>query len=223
MMAEAASSKETPPQALAWTLRLCVGLMLGGVVVGIAYMQRNRYEANSSRPPYITKIERDFEAVAEDGSRFRLSSMKGKVYLAALCSAQEGATPPAFPGMIQDVAKDHADRKDFGVVLFSATPERDTPPAMQAFLARNGLSQAGWRFLSGESEALARYVKRYLRLYPVMPEQAALPSAVRHDTRVVLVDRKANIRGYYRILDPDQGTEYLATLRMHLSHVLENP
>ncbi len=222
-MPQLESPTEASPRVQAWTLRLIVGLMLGGVVVGISYMQRNRYEANSPRPPFITKIERDFEGTGADGKPFRLSSMKGKVYLAALVSAQDGGTPAAFPAAIEEVAKDYGSRDDFGVVLFSATPEQDKPEMMQAFLARNGLTESGWRFLAGQPEPLTKYVKRFLRLYPEMPTEAAAPSAVRHDTRVVLVDRKANIRGYYRVLDPEKGGEYIATLRTHLAYVLENP
>ncbi len=222
-MSEADSPTEASPSVQVWTLRLIVGLMLGGVVVGISYMQRNRYEANSPRPPFITKIERDFEGTAQDGTPFRLSNMKGKVYLAALVSAQDGATPAEFPSAIQEAAKEHGGRDDFGVVVFSATPEKDTPEQMQAFLARNGVTESGWRFLTGEPEALIKYVKRFLRLYPEMPKEAAAPSAVQHDTRVVLIDRKANIRGYYRVVDPEKGAEYVATLRTHLAYVLENP
>lgn len=222
-MSKAESPTETSPSVQAWTLRLIVGLMLGGVVVGISYMQRNRYEANSPRPPFITKIERDFEGTAAHGNPFRLSSMKGKVYLAALISAQDGATPEALPAAIQDVAKAYGGREDFGVVIFSATPEKDTVESMRAYLESQGLAGAGWHFFTADPEALTKYVKRFLRLYPEMPTEAAAPSAVRHDTRVALVDRKANIRGYYRVLDPEKGGEYIATLRTHLAYVLENP
>lgn len=214
---------EDPPRVKSWTVRLCVALMLGGVIVGIAYQQRNLYEADSPRPPYITKIERDLTAVDETGKPFHLSEMKGKVYLVALCSAQPGVTPPSLIPLIREVSKDQAGRQDFGVVLFSATPGADTPDAMRALLQGQGISGDNWRFVTAPPETLERFVKRYLRLYPEMPATAAVPGAARHDTRVVLVDRKANIRGYYRLLDPAQGADYATTLRTHLLHVLENP
>jgi cytochrome oxidase Cu insertion factor (SCO1/SenC/PrrC family) len=198
--------------------------MMGGVIVGISYMQRNKFEANSPRPAYVTKIEQDIEAETQDGKTVRLSSMKEKVYLTFLCSAEAEGTSDPLPGAVLKVAKEFAGRPDFGIVIFSATPEKDTPEQRRAFLARHGLADQGWLFLSTEPEKLNRYLRRFLRLYSVMPDIAGVKSTnVRHDTRVVLVDRKANIRGYYRLLDPEHGPEYAAALRQHLAYVLDNP
>lgn len=223
MTAPETPETEGSPALKAWTFRIILAMLLGGVVVGIAYMQRNRYEANSPRPPYITKIERDLEAISADGSTFQLSSMKGKVYLAALVSAQPGVTADALVTALTDIGSSFAGREDFGVVVFSATPEKDTPEAMTEFGERHHLPKSGWHFLTADPETLTRYVKRYFRLHPVMPQNAAGDTAEPHDTRVVLVDRKANIRGYYRVVDPEHGQEYRDTLRTHLTYVLDNP
>jgi cytochrome oxidase Cu insertion factor (SCO1/SenC/PrrC family) len=223
------------PRIHPWTLGVILAVMMGGVIVGISYMQRNKYEATSPRPAYITKIERDIEATTQDGTAFRLSSMKEKVYLAFLCSAPpvgESADKSALdplPALVREATKDFAQRPDFGVILFSATPSEDTPERMKGYLAQHGIADAGWNFLTAAPDTLIPYLLRYLRLYPVMPalpgtDPKAIPTTgPRHDTRVVLIDRKANIRGYYRLLDPKDGAAYATALRQHLAYVLDNP
>jgi len=222
-MTKSASESNPAPSGQKWTIRIILILMLGGVVVGVGYMLRNKYEATDPRPPYITKIERDLEGVSQTGETVRLSTMKGKVYLAALFSAQSAGTSDPLPALVQTIARDFASRPDFGVVAFSATPEVDQPPAMDDFLKRHGLADAPWLFLTAEPETMNRYVKRYFRLYPVMPGDHSATSGPKHDTRVVIVDRKANIRGYYRLLDPAKGEAYTEALRQHLAYVLDNP
>jgi len=222
-MTTSAAEPNPAPSGQKWTIRIILIMMLGGVVVGIGYMLRNKYEATDPRPPYITKIERDLEGTSQTGETVRLSTMKGKVYLAALFSAQSEGISDPLPGLVQNIAKDFAARPDFGVVAFSATPEVDKPPAIQDFLKRHGLTDAGWLFLTADPETINRYVKRYFRLYPVMPDDHSVLTGPKHDTRVVIVDRKANIRGYYRLLDPAKGAAYTDALRQHLAYVLDHP
>jgi cytochrome oxidase Cu insertion factor (SCO1/SenC/PrrC family) len=162
--------------------------------------------------------------VTQDGKTVRLSSMKEKVYLAFLCSTESEGTSDPLPGLVRDLAKEFSGRPDLGLVMFSATPEQDTPERRREFLARYGIADQGWLFLTANPEKLRAYLRRFFRLYTVMPD---VPSAkvlnARHDTRVVLVDRKANIRGYYRLLDPEHGADYAKALRQHLAYILDHP
>jgi hypothetical protein len=216
---------EPAPRVQPWTLGLIFALMAGGVVVGISYMKRNQYEASSPRPAFVTKIERDLAATDQDGRAVRLSSFKGQVYLAILFSAGERGAADPRPQRLRVLAEEFRGRADFGgLVAFSATPESDSPDLMRGWLER-----AGWtggdlpaRCLSAPADVSAPFLKRYLRLYPELPE---IPPGhpVPYDSRIVLVDRKANVRGYYRVLDAARGEDYWEALRVHLRHVLDHP
>jgi len=216
---------DAAPRVQPWTLWLVFAVMAGGVVVGISYMQRNQYEASSPRPAFVTKIERDLAATDQDGQPVSLSAFKGKVYLAVLFSTTDAGAADPRPPRLRALAEEMQGRAEFGgIVAFSATPDTDTPERMRAWLERVGWSGAPFpvRCLTAPADVSAPFLKRYLRLYPELPE---IPPGhpVPHDTRIVLVDRKANVRGYYRVLDPARGEEYWQALSQHLIHVLDHP
>jgi protein SCO1/2 len=85
-----------------------------------------------------------------------------------------------------------------GLLSFTVDPAYDTP----AVLARHARAlQAGprWLFVTGEQAALHRLAVEGFKLATaeLPPEQAALEGPFLHSPRLVLVDERARVRGYY--------------------------
>ena len=124
-----------------------------------------------------------------------------------------------------DLNKIYGDRPDFQLVSISLNPAGDTPEKMDAFVKTNGVDVDNWWFLTGDEEKIRKYMLRYFKLYSVRentdPALIAAEGKFSHDQRLVLVDGKANVRGYYRVMDAQMGAMELERLKADIQRLLE--
>lgn len=96
-----------------------------------------------------------------------------------------------------------------GVLCVTVDPEGDTPERLREYAARRGLTSERWVFLRGTTEQTYQLLFAGFRV-PMSTRPDAPPEArVAHSTRFVLVDKSANVRGYYDGLS-ELGTALLA-------------
>ncbi len=213
----------TPPRINPWSIWLVVGIMLGGVLVAINYSIRQRSEAESPRPPYLNKLEEDLEAVNRDGSRVRLSGMKGNVFVASYLFTTCPMGCSGIAVKLSEIHETFSDDPRFKLVSFSVDPTGDTPEMTDEFLNRLNVGIDDWWYLTGEEEAIRQYMLEFFQLHPTKKVDDPAIKFV-HDMRVVLVDGKANIRGYYQLLHPQEefATANYQRLKADIQYLLEH-
>jgi protein SCO1 len=92
------------------------------------------------------------------------------------------------------------------LVSITVDPERDTPKVLSKYADRFGANPARWFFLTGEEDSIHKLAQEGFRLAAVEIPHANRPetgATHTHSPRFVLVDRSAQIRGYYTSTDPD--------------------
>ncbi len=97
---------------------------------------------------------------------------------------------------------------NIGLLSITVDPERDTPQKLrqygQIFGAREGL----WRYLTGPQQEVERTVVKGFHIamakMPVEGDAHAEAFDIMHGERLVLVDAKGRIRGYYDADEPDK-------------------
>jgi len=93
------------------------------------------------------------------------------------------------------------------VVLVSVTvdPEYDTPEVLQQYAARYQADPQGWLFLTGERDVIYRLIRQdfYLGVDANEGPDRKPGYEVDHSSKLVLVDGRGHIRGYYSGTDPD--------------------
>lgn len=83
-----------------------------------------------------------------------------------------------------------------GLLSFTVDPDHDTPARLAAYGAKFGAGPE-WLFATGDKAALTRLIKEGF-LLPVAEDASAKPGErVAHSSKFVLIDREANIRGWY--------------------------
>lgn len=214
------------PRIQPWSLWLIAAFLLGGVLVSVNYVKRNRAEALDPRPPYVGKLERDLEALNRDGTTVHLASLKGKIWLASYLYSDSPEKAPAVAHVLKEIWQEFGKDARLHFVTFSANPEADTPQKRTDFLRQHGVDDARWWFLTADARNLSRFVSRYLQLMPAHPVASPGLSAswgpFEHDLRVALIDEKANVRGRYQLIQNESGSQQLARLRRDLSYLLEH-
>lgn len=94
---------------------------------------------------------------------------------------------------------DFANNDEVNLVTFTVDPERDTPAALCEYANRFGADAQHWLFLTGERDVLYPLIRDSFHLAVEQNQgNARTPgNEVAHSTRLVLVDRKGHIRGYF--------------------------
>jgi cytochrome oxidase Cu insertion factor (SCO1/SenC/PrrC family) len=94
------------------------------------------------------------------------------------------------------------DRPGLKLVSFSVDPEKDTTEVLSRYADRYKADAQRWLFLTGEKEEISRLVQEGLRLSAVALSSDGNKDSVMHSPRFVLIDKQAEIRGYYDSRDP---------------------
>ena len=91
------------------------------------------------------------------------------------------------------------------VVSVSLDPVHDRPAQLSQFAQKFGLVRNNWWFVTGEAQPLENYMEEVFWLSAQErpePERDNVNDLFIHEPRVVLVDHRMRIRGWYYPFDP---------------------
>jgi protein SCO1/2 len=148
----------------------------------------------------------EFSFTERDGRRITLSDLKGKIWIVNFIYTNCPDTCPIQSAQMKQLQDDFRSEKELRLVSITVDPERDTPEVLTKYAARFGAHPARWLFLTGEKEAIYKLAQEGFRLGAVeIPhdKRPASGATHTHSPRFVLVDREAEIRGYYVSTDPE--------------------
>jgi protein SCO1/2 len=129
----------------------------------------------------------DFELTDQSNAPVSLASLRGKV-VAVTFIYTRCPLPDYCPRMIENfraLARRFADRMDKDLVLLTVSfdPKYDTPATLAAYAAANRAGGAGWRFLTGDPERIARVCEAF------GIEYWAEEGLITHSLQTAIVDR----------------------------------
>ena len=100
------------------------------------------------------------------------------------------------------------EKTDVHLVSFSVDPEKDTPEVLRGYAEKLHAEPKRWDFLTGPKSAIYKLSHDGFKLaVSDGSDEAGIPV---HSTRMVLVDRRGEIRGYYEATEADAVTKLLA-------------
>jgi protein SCO1/2 len=161
----------------------------------------------------------EFSFTERDGRRVTLAELKGKVWLVNFIYTNCPDTCPIQSAQMRRIQEGFNKEKDLRLVSITVDPTRDTPQVLSQYAKRFSADPARWFFLTGEKETIYKFAQNGFRLGAVeLPHEKRPESGATHthSPRFVLVDRDAQIRGYYVSTDP----EAMKRLRRHLRILL---
>jgi protein SCO1/2 len=192
---------------------LLVGLLIG--VPALAFVGMEAYsnwqkslpiedpEPNDGKTHTIP----DFAFVNQLGDTVTLADFTDKVYVANFFFT---SCPSTCPPMMKNLTKvQEAFKQNDHVAILSHTvdPKRDTVEALKAYAEEYGVNAEQWDLVTGKKAPLYNMARNG---YDVVSLEGSGrgPAGFVHSSKVILVDRKQRIRGYY------DGTEESAIDRL---------
>lgn len=201
-----------------------VGVVLG-VVLGTALWLRLQ-PSQSARFPSTAEdgLQRygaipDFTLTERSGNPLSLKELRGKIWIADFIYTNCTDTCPLQTATLAKLQQEYAAFRDLRLVSFSVDPERDSAPVLAHYAEKHGADADRWYFLTGPRERLLDLIQKGFHLAVATAPLGTEPSGmIAHSPRFVLVDKQAQIRGYYDTREP----EALARLKNHIDVLLKD-
>jgi len=151
----------------------------------------------------------DFALTERGGQTVHRADLGGKVWVAAFIFTRCAGPCAQVSRSMADLQRDLARNREVVLVSFTVDPEFDTPEILRAYADGYGAVPERWLFLTGPREELYRLIRTSFRLGVERNEgPGAQPGyEVEHSTKLVLVDGKGHIRGYFDSAEPGELAE----------------
>ena len=179
---------------------LALGLVaaaLGALAIGVVAVRQP-----ASPLPVLGTVP-VFELTEASGRPISRAELAGKLWIADFVFTSCAASCPKMTAEMARIQQGERDLADLRLVSFSVDPETDTPEVLRGYAARHQADPSRWLFVTGDPAKLRSLAIDGFHI-PVGngdPTQGDAP--IIHSDRFVLVDRQAQIRGYYEATDGD--------------------
>jgi cytochrome oxidase Cu insertion factor (SCO1/SenC/PrrC family) len=144
----------------------------------------------------------EFSLTGASGRSVRSAELQGQVWIASFIFTR---CAEACPNMMREEVKLQAQlpvRDDLWLVSFSVDPDYDTPQVLTDYAQSFGAERERWLFLTGDRKQIYELAERGFRL-GVEEARPADEMPILHSSKLVLVDRRGLIRGYYDVTDAE--------------------
>jgi len=197
--------RETPRSALAWKTTLIlipfvtVGLLLWLWHVEVNALRQRTVSSYGSVP--------SFELVNQNGQPFGSADLLGKIWIADFIFTTCSGPCPMISSRMSELQKP-LEKTDVHLVSFTVDPDKDTPEVLRGYAEKLQAQPTRWDFLTGPKLAINKLSRDGFKL--AVSDGSAETRTPAHSTRMILVDRHGQIRGYYDATEANAMTKLLA-------------
>jgi protein SCO1/2 len=173
-------------------------------VAGALSLLRSRVTSAAASPEVLGELP-EFLLTSSDLTSVGRDDLLGHPWIADFIFTRCTGMCPLLSSRMLDIQKvlesseEGAGYDGVKLVSFSVDPEYDSPEVLQAYAGWQGADKDRWLFLTGDWASMRKLVGEGFRLNVSKAESGLVPvgELVTHSDRLVLVDGKGRIRGYY--------------------------
>src|SRR5881628_2799713 len=148
-----------------------------------------------------------FQLVNQNGQPFGSAQLAGKIWVADFIYTTCPGPCPMISSRMSELQKP-LEKTDVHLVSFSVDPEKDTSQVLRGYADKLQADPARWDFLTGPKSAIDKLSHDGFKL--AVSDGSSEQGIPVHSTRMVLVDRRGQIRGYYDATEAEAVTKLLA-------------
>jgi len=206
MNVDSTTASIAPPRSgIVWKVTLIV---IPIITLGVLLWLRN-IEVSALRQRTLSSYGNvpDFQLTNQNGQAFGSAQLTGKIWIADFVYTTCPGPCPMISGRMSELQKP-LEKTDVHLVSFSVDPEKDTPEVLRRYSEQLQAEAGRWDFLTGPKSAIYKISHDGFKL--AMSDGSDAQGIPVHSTRMVLVDRRCQIRGYYDAVDAEAITKLLA-------------
>ncbi len=159
------------------------------------------YDSTAVGSTYRIDSLPEFVLTDQNGNVFTREDLRGKVVAVNFVFSRCNGICPKMTTQMTRVQRAFRDQDDLIIVSHSVDPEYDTPAVLQEYAEAFEAQSGKWYFLTGNKEEVYR-LARYGYNLPAGEDGG--DEAFLHSDRMILLDRRGRIRGYYSGTDTEE-------------------
>lgn len=180
------------------------------VYAGVRWWQ-NRYDELPVFSSMRNPVDNDYHFQNQDGALKTFNDWNGKTVVVNFIFTTCPNICPKMTNNMKTIAKAFADKPDVQLLSFSVNPDNDTPQKLKEYAAKRGANFGNGQFLTGDKRAIYKLARK--EFYLTATDGDGGPQDFIHSDRLVLVDTKHNIRGYYDGTSPKEADQLINDLK----------
>jgi len=141
-----------------------------------------------------------FNLETEDSLKLKSEDLKGKIYIANFMFA---SCPTACPKNLKEIQKIQKRVRGVGqkiaILSFTVDPENDKPKRLFKLARKWKANPFIWKFVTGDKKEIVSLLTSGFKVPIGSKEYSNNVYDIAHSQKVVLVDSKGQIRGYYSL------------------------
>ncbi|HYR22020.1 MAG TPA: SCO family protein [Chthoniobacterales bacterium] len=149
----------------------------------------------------------EFVLVNQDGKNFGSAQLRGKIWIADFIFTTCPGPCPMISSRMSELQKP-LEKTDVHLVSFSVDPAKDTPQVLRGYAEKLQAEPGRWDFLTGPQSTIYNLSRNGFKL--AISDGSDDKGIPVHSTRMILVDRRGAIRGYYDAAGVDAVTKLVA-------------
>jgi len=198
-------NRATSRSSIVWKVTL---ILIPLVTLGLLLWLRN-VEVVALRQRTVSSYGTvpSFQLVNQNGQVFGSAQLAGKIWIADFIYTTCPGPCPMISSRMSELQKP-LEKTDVHLVSFSVDPEKDTPEVLRGYAEKLQAEPARWDFLTGPKSTIYKLSHDGFKL--AVSDGSDAEGIPVHSTRMVLVDRHGQIRGYYDAAEADAMTKLVA-------------
>lgn len=179
-----------------WQNKLFVLLVF--IVPVLAWLVMRYYENKVESLPVLGKKDHtiaDFTLVNQDGEAMGTRDWQGRIVVVDFFFTHCPTICPEMTMSLKKIRSEFEDDHDVLIQSISIDPERDSVGRLRQYAADYNINHRDWDLLTGEKKYIYRLARNSFMV--VATDGDGGPDDFIHSEKLVLIDPKRRIRGYY--------------------------
>jgi len=189
------------PQVMLWATVASAALFAG---VSYYITKKDPREVVAATVPVYGEITGNYQFTNQSGQTFQTNTMMGQTWLVNFFFTTCHGPCPLMTSQVSALMNKHP--KLYALSL-TTDPDTDTVAELKAYADKYKADSTRWTMARGEGKSLQQFGQDVLKL-PV----GEVPDA--HSARIVLIDSKGQIRGWYDSQDPQIVSKISTDLKL---------
>lgn len=156
-----------------------------------------------------------FTLTTSEGGILTRGDLQGKIFVADFFFTRCPGICLKMTNQLVRVQEEFSAKKEIKIVSFTVDPAYDTPEVLKAYAQRYNADPEIWQFLTGEKDYIYQLAMKGFFLSAMEDEENPLDFI--HSEKLVLVDRRGWIRGYYDGTDQEDVDRLITEIKVLLN------
>ncbi|EAY29048.1 SCO family protein [Microscilla marina] len=156
-----------------------------------------------------------FKFTNQNNKEVSNKDVKGKIYVADFFFTRCGSICPKMTSQLTRVQNAFKDNKEINILSFSIDPEHDSVEVLKNYADQYKAISGQWHFLTGNKHEIYNLGVKGFKI-PVGDEGQEVTPDYFHSSRLILVDHKGRIRGYYNGVSRDEVDKLILEIKVLL-------